>query len=100
MRELFVYYRVRSADTAAAHAAVRAMQHGLRQTHPGLATRLLTRAGEGDGLQTWMETYSLAGSAEGIAPGIETQIEARAASWSDLLAGPRHVEAFVAAGDD
>jgi hypothetical protein len=99
MRELFVYYRIRNADAAAARAAVRTMQDGLRQTHAGLEARLLSRAGDGDELQTWMETYSLANSAEGIAPGLEARIEAQAAAWSHLLAGPRHIEAFVADGD-
>ena len=92
MRELFVYYRIRDADVTAARAAVRTMQDRLRQTHPGLATRVLGRRGEDDGLQTWMEIYSLPGA--GIDPGLEAEIERQATSWAALVAGPRHVEAF------
>jgi Domain of unknown function (DUF4936) len=96
MRELFVYYRIRDTDAAAARAAVRAMQDGLRRAHPGLTARLLARADDGKDLQTWMETYSLASSEEGIAPALEAQIEAQATAWSHLLVGPRHIEAFAA----
>jgi folate-binding protein YgfZ len=45
--------------------AVEAMHGRLRQAHPGLATRLLIRAGDGSALQTWMETYALPGSTQG-----------------------------------
>jgi len=95
MRELFVYYRVRDADVAAARQAVQAMQDGLRAAHSGLEARLLVRAGEGEASQTWMETYALPGAREGIGPGLEERIEAQAATWAQLVAGPRHVEAFV-----
>ena len=93
MRELFVYYKVRDADAEAARRVARTMQDALRRTHSGLVARLLTRAGEGDGLQTLMEIYSLAGAA-GIDPGLEAEIERQATSWTALVAGPRHVEAF------
>ncbi len=99
MRELFVYYRIRDADAAAAGAAVLAMQHALRHAHPGLAARLLVRAGEGEALQTWMETYSLSAEPLGVAADLEVEIERAATSWAALVDGPRHVEAFVAAGD-
>ncbi|MCE9659607.1 MAG: DUF4936 family protein [Burkholderiales bacterium] len=103
MRELFVYYRIRPADVAAARAAVLAMQDALRRAHPGLAARLLTRVGEGDGdgngSQTWMETYSLSAKRPGVAADLEAEIEKAATSWAALVAGPRHVEAFVVAGD-
>ena len=55
MRELFVYYRVRSAQASAALAAVQALQAALRDEVPGLAARVLRRPAEADGLQTWME---------------------------------------------
>ena len=97
MRELFVYYRIRDADAAAARRAALAMQDELRRTHPGLAARLLTRAGGSDGLQTWMETYTLAGDAAGVDAGLEAEIERQATSWAALVAGPRHVEAFDSA---
>lgn len=99
MRELFVYYRVEPADAAAARAQVEALQARLRQVHPGLVARLLIRAGEGSSLQTWMETYALPGSRDGVDARLEAGIEAAAAAWSPLVAAARHVEAFTAAGD-
>ena len=67
---------------------------------PDSIARLLIRAGDGSRLQTWMETYALPGSADGIDASLEAGIEAEAASWSHLVSGSRHVEAFIAAGDD
>ena len=95
MRELFVYYRVREVDAAAARAAVLAMHEGLRVSQPGLIVRVLTRSGTGEGPQTWMETYSLPNQARGISPDLEALIESQAATWAHLVEGPRHVEAFL-----
>jgi len=94
MRELYIYYRVRDAHAAAARRAVEAMHDRLRQAYPGLVARLLTRAGDGSAPQTWMETYALPGSADGVGTEIETLIETQATRWSHLVAGSRHVEAF------
>jgi hypothetical protein len=58
MRELFVYYRVRTADSALASVAAQAMQAQLRTRHPELIARLLCRPDTGGGEQTWMETYA------------------------------------------
>jgi len=95
MRELFVYYRVDAANAAAARRAVLAMHDRLRGVHPGLDARLLIRAGDGSAPQTWMETYAVPGAADGVDADIEASIEAEAASWSHLVDGPRHAEAFV-----
>jgi Domain of unknown function (DUF4936) len=96
MRELFVYYRVREVDAAAARAAVLAMHDGLRVSQPGLRVRLLTRSGTGDdGPQTWMETYSLPGQGQGVGSDLEALIETQAAGWAHLVDGPRHIEAFM-----
>ena len=95
MRELYVYYRVRETDATAARAAVLAMHDGLRLSQPGLIVRLLTRSGTGDdGPQTWMESYSMPGEAQGVGSGLEALIETQAAGWAHLVEGPRHVEAF------
>jgi len=94
MRELYIYYRVDDAHIAAARRAVEAMHDRLRQAYPGLVARLLTRAGDGSAPQTWMETYALSGSADGVVAEVEALIAAQAASWSHLVAGSRHVEAF------
>ena len=100
MRELFVYYRVDAAVAAAARREVEAMQDRLRRAHPGLAARLLTRVGDSSAPQTWMETYALPDSAAGVGADIEASIEAEAARWTHLVAGSRHIEAFVAAGNN
>jgi len=100
MRELYIYYRVDDAHVAAARRAVDAMHDRLRQTHPGLAARLLIRAGDGSASQTWMETYALPGSAQGVDGDLEAGIETEAATWTHLVSGSRHREAFIAAGDD
>lgn len=96
MRELFVYYRVREADAAAAREAVGAMQNELRSAHPELRARLLTRQGAGAGAQTWMETYSLGTGSQGVDAAFEALIETRAASLAGFIDGSRHVEAFSA----
>ena len=76
MRELYIYYRVDDAHVAAARRAVEAMHDRLRQAHPGLVARLLTRAGDGSAPQTWMETYALPGSTGGVDADLEAGIEA------------------------
>jgi len=95
MRELYVYYRIDPAVAAAAREAVDAMHERLRLRHPALVARLLVRAEAGATAQTWMETYALAGSPEGVEPLLEAAIETEAATWAMLREGPRHVEAFV-----
>src|SRR4051812_15124229 len=92
MRELFVYYRVDAALAPEARAAVDAMHERLRSTHPGLIARLLMRTDDDKSPQTWMETYALPGSPDGIGRGIEAEIAAEAARWAHVVAGPRHVE--------
>jgi Domain of unknown function (DUF4936) len=94
MRELFIYYRVRDTDAAAAREAVAVMQLDLRRSRPGLHTRLMTRQGVDGGAQTWMETYSLAGDPPGVDAGTESEIEAQAARLARFIDGTRHVEAF------
>ena len=97
MRELFVYYRVATADAAAAQAQVQALHAQLRGIDPGLDARLLRRPDEADGQQTWMETYALdAGEGPaGVGPELQAEIEARAGRLLTLIDGPRHVEVFV-----
>jgi Domain of unknown function (DUF4936) len=98
MRELFIYYRVRSIGAAAAEAAVLDLQAQLRHRFPQLKARLLRRPEEVDGLQTWMETYSTDPLRDptGIDAGLQSEIEARALTLLPLLDGPRHTEVFIA----
>ena len=92
MRELFVYYRVRSVDASVALAMVQKFQARLREQHPHLIARLLFRPEETDGAQTWMETYATDGA--GIGTELQSAIEAQARVLLPLLAGPRHTEVF------
>ena len=98
MRELFVYYRVRSADAATALAAVQELQASLREIHPGLVARLLRRPEDVDASQTWMETYATDPRRDpaGVSPQLQAAIEAQAGAMLPPLAGPRHTEVFVA----
>ena len=96
MRELFVYYRVRAADAAAAREAVSAMQKELRSAHPGLRARLLRREDGAAGAETWMEAYSVTPGSTGIDATLEARIEARATSLLPFIDGLRHVERFSA----
>lgn len=93
MRELFVYYRVRPADAAAAGVEVRHLQATLRAQHPGLQARWLQRPVEPDQAQTWMETYAIAG---GIGADLQAQIDSAAAVLLPFIDGPRRTEVFVA----
>ncbi len=98
MRELYVYYRVAPARADAARAVVTEAQAGLRTRHPGLVARLLRRADAADpaASQTWMETYALPGSAEGVDAAVQAQVEAALAATLGLIDGVRHAEAFSA----
>lgn len=93
--ELFIYYRVAAGDAEAVMAAVRGMQARLCAERPGLRARLLHRPELRDGLQTWMEVYALApgDAVDAAALAIERAAERTLGAW---LAGPRHVERFVA----
>lgn len=92
-REIYVYYRVARADVTVAAGKVRAMQAGLRASHPGLQARLLRRPVTAADLQTWMEVYSIEG---GVGEALQREIEAAASSLLDAIQGPRHCEVFEA----
>lgn len=98
MRELFIYYRVRGVDAAAAGVAVLAAQQHLRDRHPSLRARLLRRPEQTDGLQTWMETYStdLMQDPAGITAALQADIESSAQRMSHCVEGSRHTEVFIA----
>ena len=99
MRELFIYYRLRSTDAAAALVAVQVCLAQLRQQYPSLSTRLLRRPDEVDGLQTWMEIYSTDPMREpaGVSAELQTVIEAQTnAALQPWRVGARHTEVFVA----
>lgn len=90
LSDLYVYYKVRDADTAQLAPLVRAMQAALVASH-GVSTQLKRRPGSHDGMQTWMEVYP-------AAPAGFDAVLARAAldaGVEPLLAGPRRAEVFT-----
>jgi len=91
MRELFIYYRVRSIDAPAVQAAVLDFQAQLRRLFPQLEARLLRRPEEDEGRQTWMEIYSV-----DIDAALQSEIETRALALLPMIDGPRHTEVFTA----
>ena len=88
--DLYVYYKVRAADTAQLAPLVRAMQARLGAAE-GVSAQLKRRPGEPDGLQTWMEVYPAAPA--GFAATLARA--AHDAELEPLLAGPRRVEVFT-----
>jgi hypothetical protein len=96
VRELFIYYRATVDCADALQAAVLAMQSGLQSRHAGLQARLLRRPEPADGLHTWMETYALPLSPEGVCDALRQEIETAALSLlAPWVQGPRHTEVFV-----
>ena len=114
MRELFVYYRVRSAQAGAAHRAALAFQGELRSRHPALMARLLRRdentvqgidsdsdianATATASEQTWMETYAIDArtDAAGVSQALQAEIEAGGRALAPFIHGTRHTEVFIA----
>jgi hypothetical protein len=101
MRELFIYYRLRSIDAETARGLVFEFQAQLRTQYPQLMARLLHRPDPNDEAgewQTWMETYSTEPMREpaGVTAELQAEIEAKATVLARLLDGPRHIEVFTA----
>ena len=97
MRELFVYYRIRSADTALAQTAVATLQTRLRQQFPQLKTRLLCRSESSGEDPTWMEIYAMEPlqGAAGVTAEIQHTIDALAGTLvQPYIVGTRHAEVF------
>ena len=91
--QVFVYYRVRVADGAAAIAAAQAGQAHLRVTLPGLACTLSRRVDDAAEHLTLMETYAHGDAVTAAAQrDIERQMRAAIEAW---LVGERHIEVFV-----
>lgn len=98
--ELYIYYRAADHQAQAVRCAVTDMQAALRQEIPGLRARLLRRCDAAEGLDTWMETYSVSSASRGdgvsnvVKDALRSAIEQRAAVWAHLISGVRHVEVF------
>lgn len=90
MTDLYIYYQVREADTAALHGAVAAMQAGLASAC-GVSPQLKRRPQAQEGLQTWMEVYPA------VPDGFEAALSAavQQSGLQPLTAGPRHTEVFT-----
>ena len=101
-RQRFIYWRVASADVAAALRAARAVQAQLRLSHPTLRTGLYLRTEAPAGEATLMEVYALDSQAarNGIDAAMQQRIEAASAeALRPWLRGARHVEVFDACDD-
>lgn len=88
--DLYIYYRVRTANADAFQRKAVAMQQMLKRQY-GINAALKRRPDAKDGLHTWMEVYPAAKS--DFAGKLE-----QAVAESGLLAfidGPRHTEQFV-----
>jgi hypothetical protein len=90
MVDLYVYYKVRDADTPQLAPLVRAMQAILAGSE-GVSVQLKRRPGNNDGLQTWMEVYPA------VPAGFDALLTRAVidAGLEPLLAGPRRVEVFM-----
>ena len=97
MRELFAYYRVRRSDAPALQAAVAAFQTQLIARYPFLRTRLLRRADEANGEQTWMENYATDSllAPSGVSEAMQAEIECCAVALAQWIRGTRHIEVFL-----
>lgn len=96
LREVFVYYRVRSEDLPAARSAIDALHAQWQARHAGLACALLQREAEPDGsvkVVTLMEVFT---APRGVPFTWQQSIEADAlAALAPWLVGRRHVEVFL-----
>jgi hypothetical protein len=98
MRELFIYYRLRSSDAPAARRVVQEFQSRLCKRYPQLVARLLSRPEQAHGIETWMETYSTdpaRAPCAGVSVELQSDIETHALVLTPLLTSTRHIEVFV-----
>lgn len=90
MADLYIYYKVREADTEALLPRVAAMQQALAAAN-GVTPQLKQRPQTKDGLRTWMEVYPAAPAGFDAALGAAVD----SAGIAHLIAGPRHTEEFM-----
>jgi hypothetical protein len=90
MTELYVYYRVKSANELMLQARVNTMQANLARTH-GVAGLLKRRPEEKEGFHTWMEIYPQAPA------DFENLLDQaiKEANIEELIDGERRLEVFV-----
>ena len=101
---LFVYWRCKAADVAAAQAAARRLQARLCEEYPGLQARLFLRAdatASAPGEVTLMETYAPDDGAAGAQPAllaawplVVDSVRAASSELQPWLSSARHLEAF------
>jgi hypothetical protein len=98
-RQLFIYWRLRSADVAAAMDSIRTGQRQLEAACVGLLSGLYLRDDVDLAEATLMETYAVdAGlSPHGVSCALQAHIEGEIARVvQPWLRGARHVEVFDA----
>jgi Domain of unknown function (DUF4936) len=92
-RELFIYWKVATADAPLAVAEATAWLERLRALQPALVARLYQRADPNADARTVMETYALPGTGLDEAS-IERYVAEGAALLGRWARGGRHVEVF------
>ncbi|MEX8495175.1 DUF4936 family protein [Sphaerotilus sp.] len=90
--ELYIYYRVRHADSGQARTEMAAAHETLRQRFPTLESRWLQRLEDRDEMLTWMEIHRQPGGLD--APTVAHICE-MLLPWPSVRVGPRHVEVFA-----
>ena len=94
--ECYVYWRLDAASLKAAADALTAFQQQLRERHPGLQARLLSKLDDSAAEATLMEVYALPGGVNPeLAKAVVDEGGRVAAAW---CRGTRHIERFQALG--
>lgn len=88
--DLFIYYRVATANTKTMQKKIVDMQAALREQWP-VSTALKRRPELKDGCETWMEIYTQV--PDDFPSALATAVDQ--AQVLALTEGPRHVETFV-----
>ncbi|WP_334191056.1 DUF4936 family protein [Noviherbaspirillum sp.] len=90
MKDLYIYYRVRSEHARSLQLTVRTLQQSLSREY-GIVTALKRRPEEQQGQHTWMEVYLA------IPDGFDLRLE-QAVAQTDLvklIEGKRNMEYFL-----
>jgi hypothetical protein len=90
MQDLYIYYRVAEANSAALASKVGAMQQQLGATF-GVVGQLKRRPQASGDVQTWMEVYL--GTRVGFEQALADAV--RDAGLAALIDGERHIEIFT-----
>lgn len=88
--DLYIYYRVRTADADTYHRKAIAMQQMLKRQY-GITAALKRRPDAQDSLHTWMEVYTAVPT--DFAGKLQQAVDEN--GLAAFIDGPRHTEQFV-----